>query len=125
MKKYALIKTIFIGIIGGTLPLLLFIANQEEENTHVTPNKNKISDLVIDGNRNIPLYNTNFNGSSSVDFREASRNSINSVVHVTTKVVHTSFQRDMFQEFFYGPGAGGREFKQFGEGAGSGVFISS
>ena len=31
----------------------------------------------------------------------------------------------MFQEFFYGPGAGGREFKQFGEGAGSGVFISS
>jgi Do/DeqQ family serine protease len=40
-------------------------------------------------------------------------------------VVSTTFQRDIFQEFFYGPGAGGREFKQYGSGAGSGVIISS
>ena len=125
MKKFALIKTIFIGIIGGTLPLLLFIANEYEKDTQTTSAYKNISDFVVDGNQDIPLYKTNFNGSTSVDFRDASRNSINSVVHVTTKVVHTSFQRDMFQEFFYGPGAGGREFKQFGEGAGSGVFISS
>jgi Do/DeqQ family serine protease len=46
-------------------------------------------------------------------------------VHITTKVVQTTFQRDPFQEFFYGPGAGGREFKQFGAGAGSGVIVSS
>jgi Do/DeqQ family serine protease len=39
--------------------------------------------------------------------------------------VQTTFQRDPFQEFFYGPGAGGREFKQFGAGAGSGVIVSS
>ncbi|NBR14276.1 MAG: Do family serine endopeptidase, partial [Crocinitomicaceae bacterium] len=59
------------------------------------------------------------------DFTDASANTINSVVHVTTKVVQTTFQRDPFQEFFYGPGAGGREFKQFGAGAGSGVIVSS
>jgi Do/DeqQ family serine protease len=58
-------------------------------------------------------------------FVEASESTINSVVHVTTKVVQTSFQRDLFQEFFYGPGAGGREFKQYGSGSGSGVIISS
>ena len=51
MNKYALIKTVFIGIIGGTLPLLLFIANQEEESNTPIKNKNKISDLVIDGQR--------------------------------------------------------------------------
>jgi Do/DeqQ family serine protease len=125
MKNYTIIKTIFTGILGGALPLLVFIANQEEETPTSSKNNQKISDLVVDGSRNIPLYNTNFNGAGSIDFKEASKNSINSVVHVTTKVVQTSFQRDMFQEFFYGPGAGGREFKQFGEGAGSGVFISS
>jgi S1-C subfamily serine protease len=59
------------------------------------------------------------------DLTAASESSLNSVVHVTTKVVSTTFQRDIFQEFFYGPGAGGKEFKQYGSGAGSGVIISS
>jgi Do/DeqQ family serine protease len=59
------------------------------------------------------------------NFVDASESSINSVVHVTTKVVQTSFQRDLFQEFFYGPGAGGKEFKQYGSGSGSGVIVSS
>ncbi|OFZ60620.1 MAG: hypothetical protein A3D92_09660, partial [Bacteroidetes bacterium RIFCSPHIGHO2_02_FULL_44_7] len=58
------------------------------------------------------------------DFVAASENSLNSVVHVTTKVVTTSFQRDIFSEFFYGPGAGGKEFKQYGAGSGSGVIIT-
>jgi Do/DeqQ family serine protease len=49
---------------------------------------------------------------------------LNSVVHVTTQVETTTFQRDIFSEFFYGPGSGGREFKQFGSGSGSGVIIS-
>ena len=59
------------------------------------------------------------------DFVMASESSLNSVVHVTTQVVTTSFQRDPFFEFFYGPGAGGKEFKQFGSGSGSGVIVSS
>ena len=123
MKYNAFIKTFVIGIIGGSLPLLIFLNTDhpvDKENTNVA-----LSEQVIDGNRNIPVFRTNFNPLNSTDFREASKNSINSVVHVTTKVVHTSFQRDIFQEFFYGPGAGGREFKQFGSGAGSGVIISS
>jgi S1-C subfamily serine protease len=84
----------------------------------------KLSDRVIDGNRYAQPVSFNSNA-APVDFTEASANTINSVVHVTTKVVQTTFQRDPFQEFFYGPGAGGREFKQFGAGAGSGVIVSS
>lgn len=124
MKNSILYKTLIIGIIGGSLPLIIFLATQK--NPTETTNETKYSsDYLIDGNRKTPIYNANFSGLNSIDFREASKNSINSVVHVTTKVVHTSFQRDIFQEFFYGPGAGGKEFKQFGSGAGSGVFISS
>ena len=124
MKNSILFKTLIIGIIGGSLPLVIFLATQK--NPTETTNETKYSsDYLIDGNRKTPIYNANFSGTNSIDFREASKNSINSVVHVTTKVVHTSFQRDIFQEFFYGPGAGGKEFKQFGSGAGSGVFISS
>ena len=124
MKNSILIKTLIIGIIGGTLPLLIFIALKNEP-VKKTVSSKKNSDFLIDGNLSTPVYNASFSGPNSIDFREASKNSINSVVHVTTKMVHTSFQRDIFQEFFNGPGAGGREFKQFGSGAGSGVFISS
>lgn len=124
MKNSILFKTLIIGIIGGSLPLIIFLATLKKpaENSN---NTGYNSEYLIDGNRRVPVKNANFSGLNSIDFREASKNSINSVVHVTTKVVHTSFQRDIFQEFFYGPGAGGKEFKQFGSGAGSGVFISS
>ena len=124
MKNSILFKTLIIGIIGGSLPLIIFLATLKKpaENSN---NTGYNSEYLINGNRRIPVKNANFSGLNSIDFREASKNSINSVVHVTTKVVHTSFQRDIFQEFFYGPGAGGKEFKQFGSGAGSGVFISS
>jgi hypothetical protein len=44
------------------------------------------------------------------NFVEASENTINSVVHVTTKVVKTTMQTDPFFEFFYGPGSGNKEF---------------
>lgn len=124
MKNSILFKTLIIGIIGGSLPLVIFLTTQKNL-TETTNDTKYSSDYLIDGNRKTPIYNANFSGTNSIDFREASKNSINSVVHVTTKVVHTSFQRDIFQEFFYGPGAGGKEFKQFGSGAGSGVFISS
>lgn len=114
------IKLFGLGLLGGMLPLGAYLMLSG------TP-FNNLSDQVIDGNQ---MYNTravNFEGGSAVgpNFIEASESSINSVVHVTTKVVQTSFQRDPFQEFFYGPGAGGREFKQYGSGSGSGVIISS
>jgi len=118
MNYLGFLKVFGIGILGGTLPLATFvILNQPTE---------KLSDRVIDGNRYYNSQPVNLNSSGvNLDFTEASANTINSVVHVTTKVVQTTFHRDPFQEFFYGPGAGGREFKQYGSGAGSGVIISS
>ena len=114
------IKLFALGMLGGMLPLGAYLMLSGSPFT-------KLSDQVIDGNRlnNIHAVSYEGNGTIAPNFVEASENSINSVVHVTTKVVQTSFQRDLFQEFFYGPGAGGREFKQYGSGSGSGVIVSS
>jgi Do/DeqQ family serine protease len=117
MNYLSYLKIFGVGILGGTLPLATYVV--------MNTSQTKLSDQVIDGNR-INALPANFNGfDQNVDFTGASENTINSVVHVTTKVVQTTFQRDIFQEFFYGPGAGGREFKQYGSGAGSGVIVSS
>jgi Do/DeqQ family serine protease len=116
--KTVLIKQLAVGFLGGLIPLATYLTfNYLTDDT-------KLSDRVLDGNRQ---YNARFTGMQGmpIDFTQASENTINSVVHVTTKVVQTSFQRDIFQEFFYGPGAGGREFKQYGSGSGSGVIVSS
>jgi serine protease Do len=115
------IKTIALGILGGLIPLgaYLFVGNS----TNI-----KLSDQVIDGNRinHAKMVNQEtFNPGLTENFVEASESSINSVVHVTTKTVRTTVQRDMFYEFFYGPGTGNREFKQYGSGSGSGVIVSS
>ncbi|MES2799714.1 MAG: Do family serine endopeptidase [Bacteroidota bacterium] len=114
------LKSIGLGIAGGLLPLGAFLMLNTSN-----PSNYSLSDQVIDGNR----INARAVSMGSIEnlpnFTAAAESSINSVVHVTTKLVKTSFQRDMFQEFFYGPGAGGREFEQYGQGAGSGVIISS
>ncbi|MBI1838020.1 MAG: trypsin-like peptidase domain-containing protein [Flavobacteriia bacterium] len=113
------LKNVGLGLLGGMLPLGAYLFF----NTTTT----NLSDSILDGNKNNLGHFTNFDGApgSSESFVEASENSLNSVVHVTTKVVTTNFQRDIFSEFFYGPGAGGREFKQYGAGSGSGVIVSS
>jgi Do/DeqQ family serine protease len=116
--KTTLIKQLALGIIGGIIPLSAYLTfNYVTDDT-------KLSDEVLDGNRFATARFASMQG-TPVDFIQASENSINSVVHVTTKVVQTSFQRDIFQEFFYGPGAGGKEYKQYGSGSGSGVIVSS
>lgn len=84
-----------------------------------------LSDEVIDGNRIAHAVNYSGIPAGTENFIEASENTINSVVHVTTKVVRTTVQRDPFYEFFYGPGTGNREYKQYGAGSGSGVIVSS
>lgn len=113
------IKLLGLGLLGGMLPLGAYLML-------TTSPYQSLSDEVLDGNR---LYNAravSFDGQNlAPNFIDASETTINSVVHVTTKVVKTTFQRDPLQEFFYGPGAGGREFKQFGAGSGSGVIVSS
>jgi len=117
MKSITLLKVFGIGIIGGTIPLAVYFT--------VATSNLSLSEQVIDGNRLNPSKYAGLSPTGPVDFVAAAESTINSVVHVTTKVVHTTFQRDPFQEFFYGPGAGGREFKQYGAAAGSGVIISS
>lgn len=112
------IKYLGVGVIGGMIPFAfgyLF---------HASP-YSSLSDELIDGNR--IAHQVNYSGmpSGPLDFVQASESSINSVVHVTTKVVRTSVQRDPIYDFFYGPGSGDREFKQYGAGSGSGVIISS
>ena len=110
------IKRFGLGLLGGMLPLGLFLffnnPSLEDANIHSSNN-----------NFNTPVHRTRLTNAIPMqgDFVEASENSINSVVHVTTKVVRTQFQRDIFQEFFYGPGAGGKEYKQYGSGSGSGA----
>lgn len=116
MKSKLFLAVIGVAIVSGTLPLAAYLT--------FSRNHGKSSDELLDGNRYY-AKTVGLNGGILPDLTQASEMSINSVVHVTTKVVSTTFQRDMFQEFFYGPGAGGREFKQYGSGAGSGVVISS
>ena len=100
-------KIFGIGLLGGILPLAIFMMSSSNP---TSPQ----SDTVFGESGNGYAHNASFNGLAEglpVDnFVAASENSLNSVVHVTTKVVTTSFERDIFSEFFYGPGAGGREF---------------
>jgi serine protease Do len=114
------LKMLGLGILGGALPLSAFLYFNSSNNHSLT-------DSVFDGKKNPYAIATNHpEGLATLtDFTKASESSLNSVVHVTTKVVKTNFQRDVFSEFFYGPGAGGREFKQYGSGSGSGVIVSS
>lgn len=115
------LKLFGIGLAGGIVPMAMFmIFAGEPAVDHADSVQSNANDRFA--------QNVNFSNSPGLpaeDFVFASENSLNSVVHVTTKVVTTSFQRDPFYEFFYGPGAGGREFKQFGTGSGSGVIISA
>jgi serine protease Do len=112
-------KFIGLGFLGGLLPLGMFLLFND------VPSFNN-GKMVSQSHMDTPVYRTNLTSlAAPADFVGASESTINSVVHVTTKVVQTTFQRDLFQEFFYGPGAGGREYKRYGSGSGSGVIVSS
>jgi S1-C subfamily serine protease len=109
-----------LGILGGLIPFSIYFA---AVSYHESQHK---SERILAENKNFKF--TNYNGEdngSYPNFVTAAETSVQSVVHVTTKVVTTQVQRDPFFEFFYGPGAGGgREYKQYGSGSGSGVIIS-
>ncbi len=116
------LKVIGLGLIGGLIPFSIYLFMKDNKTAHV--------DSIVEI-REPSNHFTSFTGGVSNtsapmgDFREASANTVHSVVHVTTKVVRTMVQRDPFFEFFYGPGAGGRERKQYGQGSGSGVIVTS
>jgi len=111
-------KFLGIGILGGLIPYAFGYM------LHSSP-YSSLSEEVIDGNRLVKPVSYSGMPAGSEGFIEASEGSINSVVHVTTKIVRTTVQRDAMYEFFYGPGTGGREYKQYGSGSGSGVIVSS
>lgn len=114
-------KFLGLGILGGLIPLSVYTIMSSSSIFNHTDSYSSPAEERF-------AKNTSYVGVSAVpseDFVYASENSLNSVVHVTTKVVTTSFHRDPFYEFFYGPGAGGREFKQFGSGSGSGVIVTN
>ena len=111
-------KFLGLGLLAGMLPLSTFIVLSGN------PLKGSI-DTVVSGVKSKFVTSVVENTGMTGDFVQAAENSINSVVHVTTKVVTTNFQRDLFSEMFYGPGAGGKEFKQYGAGSGSGVIVSA
>lgn len=118
------LKHFGLGLLGGMLPLALFFAISSSSEEVTSPQ----SDSVVNQRDSRFAYKAGFNGVNLMpteNFVGASESSVNSVVHITTKVVKTSFQRDIFSEFFYGPGAGGQEYKQYGEGAGSGVIVTT
>ena len=111
-------KYLGLGMLGGTIPFAFgYILNATSHSS--------LSDEVIDGNRFARTVNYSGMPAGTEGFIEASESTINSVVHVTTKVVRTTVQRDPFYEFFNGPGTGNREYKQYGAGSGSGVIVSS
>lgn len=116
MNRKIILKYIAIGFIGAALPFVVYFTYNR-----VT---SRPSDRILDGKK-FHAKESGIVPGQFPDLTAASESSVNSVVHVTTKMVSTTFQRDIFQEFFYGPGAGGREFKQYGSGAGSGVIVSS
>lgn len=117
------LKLIGLGVLGGSIPFILFLLFTSGSD-EISPQR----DTVLPSHNMKYARPANFTSMGAVpaeDFVLASENSLNSVVHVTTQVVTTSFQRDPFYEFFYGPGAGGKEFKQYGSGSGSGVIITT
>ena len=117
------IKLFSLGLLGGMIPLFGYL--MINNNNELTSNQ---SDLIVNNEGLSSAKNASFEWTNAVpseDFVFASESSLNAVVHVTTKVETTTFKRDIFSEFFYGPGAGGRELKQYGEGSGSGVIVAN
>lgn len=114
------LQVVLLGVLGGFLPLMGYFAFSKSGK--MTPDT-YYSERGVEApvhQVNIPQFNPDFTN----DFVTASAETVHSVVHVTTKVVRTTMQRDPFFEFFYGPGAGGRERKHYGQGSGSGVIVS-
>lgn len=113
------LKHLGLGVLGGLIPvtgLLLYQLNTTNPATdNLTYAENSYPVKQVD----MPLISPEV----TADFTIASERTINSVVHVTTKVVRQQIVRDPILEFFYGPGVGKKE-NYYGQGAGSGVIIS-
>lgn len=115
-------KSIGLGIIGGLIPVALFFMLTTHKENNNNFNIHSTNAEIGTPVSNVHLLTSEID--SRLDFTKASEESVHSVVHVKTKVVRSYIQRDPLFEFFYGPGAGGREQKRYGMGSGSGVIVS-
>jgi Do/DeqQ family serine protease len=117
MKKVFL--TFGVGILGGVLPLAAFLSFQKLNDQEIETKQSEKRVLMDESDHQIRTVN-DVNIAGQIDFREASKSTIHSVVHVKTTVVQQARPNDPITEFFYGPRS--RQFK--GEASGSGVIIS-
>ena len=111
-------KAIFYGFLGGLIPvlfLLLYVGFFLKPSHSDTFSRDG---LFLEANYSAPA---NSDAVLLPDLTFASDRSINSVVHITTKVPR-QVQRDPFFEFFYGPQ---QPNQQFSMGAGSGVILNT
>ena len=117
MKKRQILG---LGVLGGLIPIMGVFAYSyffTAENTPENPRANYFMEANYEDNEAS-------NSQASVvlpDLTSASEKTINTVVHITTKVPR-QVSRDPFYEFFYGPQ---QPSEQYAYGAGSGVIINS
>lgn len=110
------LKTIGLGILGGLLPISALI---------IYLNFNSKSNFFEKEDFKIPTKQVVYNAmeSEAPSFVKASEASLNSVVHIKTKMIQQKIVRDPLMEFFYGPGVGRRQ-NFMASASGSGVIIS-
>jgi Do/DeqQ family serine protease len=117
MMKNNVVGMIAAGLAGGALALggAFFMLDNSDDAPQVVEKKI----VEAPSENSIPVRQVLFDGSpeSSKDFTHASSETVNAVVHITT-TYESSYNRDPFYEYFYGPGYGQAK------ASGSGVILT-
>ena len=90
MKKFAL--TLGVGLLGGIIPLAAYLSFIKPQETNTQKQEAK-RELMYESNPSVQAVN-NISEAGYIDFREASKNTIHSVVHVKTIVIQNTYQSD-------------------------------
>lgn len=115
MKK---IEVFVFGVLGGLVPFLFAAAYFGFGNREVEQMNYENASHFIEAHQHIEPAGSSL---QLPDLTVASERTINSVVHITSKIPR-QVQRDPFFEFFHGPQ---QPNQQFGFGAGSGVVLNT
>ncbi len=117
MKRDNVVGMVAAGLAGGAIALAgaFFMTDNSKEPSVIVEKK------IVEApeNQNAPIKQVILDGSpeSSKDFTHASSETVNAVVHITT-TYESSYSRDPFYEYFYGPGYGQAK------ASGSGVILT-
>lgn len=115
MKRFQIVS---LGFLGGLIPVASMFAYFSFFHKPISSSSDTRENLFVEASHQ---HTIDHSGVQLPDLTTASDRSINSVVHITTKVPR-QIQRDPFFEFFYGPQ---QPNQQFSMGAGSGVILNS